>query len=776
MNWLRQRVVKNPLAWLALAGAAGVLAADRTPASPWLWSAGALLGCLAVVIRPKAMLLAGACFMTFGFLHQSALSSSRDHPLRQLLKPGQRVSATLVGHFVRAPMVRDEGPANREARVRVSMVELPALHCRVAGTTDIRVWLNDAAFVPSGGEYELSGTLNLVQRPWNPGNYDAHAAALRQGVVADFSAVEIRARGERSFSLRLKMLEWAERSRLWIARQLALGLESQEMPRVLITTMALGTSEAGSADMEEPFRNSGTLHVFAVSGLHVGLMAVIGWWLLKFAGVRRSRAVMLLIPLVFGYAFITGWVPSAARAAFMSAVFLLAPLANRTSRLINSIGAAALVLFSGDTLQFFQPGFQLSFGVLGAIALGAGALSGPFKPLTELDPFLPPMLASWWDDRWVWFRKKVLGLVTTSLAAWVGSVPLMMVFFQSCTPIAIVANVVLVPLSSLSLYTAVLALLAASLNLSLVQHCLNQFNAVLANAMMVSATWFSAVPGGHFAIPENVFRERAPVSLHVLSMPIGEGAQMLASGPEHWLLDCGSAKHSRRATLPYLRYQGVSQIDGLVLSHADAEHISAAPLLMNRYGIENVFVGPNEPWRFDSRATAMWQVANAAKDQMRHLKAGERLTIGHATALVLYPEAGDLGDRADDRSLILRIDCGRMRILWCNDAGFATEKSLLERWPAEELRADVLIRNQHKADWSALTEFLIAVQPQVVVSSSSPLVVEERMPEHLRKWCDEQHRLLWDTSETGMVQIDGWHDRLHLATWLTGAQVTLQAR
>ena len=50
------------------------------------------------------------------------------------------------------------------------------------------------------------------------------------------------------------------------------------------------------------------------------------------------------------------------------------------------------------------------------------------------------------------------------------------------------------------------------------------------------------------------------------------------------------------------------------------------------------------------------------------------------------------------------------------------------------------------------------------------------MPEHLRKWCDEQHRLLWDTSETGMVQIDGWHDRLHMATWLTGAQVTLPAR
>lgn len=776
MKWVWQRVSKNPAAWLALAAIAGVSVADRAPSVPWLWAVAALLMGGVAVRRPRCRWLGMTCLLVFGFIHQVNLQTGRDHPLRSLLKPGQRVSATLVGRFVRAPMIRDEGPANREARVRISKVEVPYLQQSVTGTADVRVWLADPVFVPDGGEYELSGTLSLVQRPWNPGGFNAEAASLRHGIVADFTPSNTKPVGPRDFSLGLTLLKMAERSRLWITRQLALGLEQKETPRILITTMALGTAESGNAELEEPFRTSGTLHVFAVSGLHVGLMAWIGWFLLKYAGVRRARAVMVLIPLVFGYAFITGWVPSAARAAFMAAVFLLAPLANGAPRLVNSLGIAALILFSADTLQFFQPGFQLSFGVLGAIALGADLLARPLEPLTELDPFMPPMLASRWQRFSVWSMRKMAGLVTTSTTAWVGSVPLMVYYFQSCTPVAVLANVVLVPLSSMSLYMVVLSLIAALLHLTTVQGVLNSLNGWLAELMMVSAVGFSALPGAHFMITPPTLQLRAPVTLQVLSMPIGEGAQMLSSGSEHWWLDCGSARHHRRTLSPFLRQCGITQVDGLILSHADTEHISAAPLLMKRFPIDHIYVGPHEPWRLDSRATAMWQMAAQAGDRLKRWQAGDSLTIGEATVTVLHPQADDLCDKADDRALVLRIDYGRMRILWCGDAGFPTEKSLLDRCTAAELRADVLVRNQHTSDLSALIEFLEVVQPQLVISSNAPTVPEQRLPQHLRQWCQDQQRVLWETQLTGMVQLNTWPDRMELNTWLSGESMTLRAR
>ena len=776
MRWLRQKLAKNPLAWLALAATAGVLLADATRAMQWLWGGTALTVGAATILRPRVWLLALSALFTFGFVHQVCLSAARDHPLRQQLKPGQRVSAILVGQFVRAPMVRDEGPANRQAKVRISHVDLPTFHKRVTGTTDIRVWLTDPAFVPTGGDYELQGTLNLVQRPWNPGGFDSEKAALRQGVIADFTVTSIRRIGNARPSLWLTLLTYAERSRNWISRQLAVGLGDQETPRLLITTMALGTYESGSADLQEPFRNSGTLHVFAVSGLHVGLMAIFGLLVLKWLGVRKSYAVAFLIPLVFGYAFITGWVPSAARSAFMSAVFLMAPMTNRSSKLINSLGFAALLLFGGGTLQLFQPGFQLSFGVLGAIALGSGVLTERYDGLARLDPFLPPMLASPWDKFSVYCRRKLLRNTAASLTAWAGSVPLMMAHFDACTPVAVIANLVLVPLSSMSLWVGAVTMMVATSPLGALQSWLNQLNAMLAQGMLISATGFSAIPGGHFPLSLPSFQERPPVTLEVLSMPIGEGAQLLSSAGEYWWLDCGSAKHSSRTTVPFLRKHGISRVDGMVLSHADAEHISAAPALMQRYDIEKVFVGPGEPWRFDSHATAMWQVANQAGDRLRRLRAGDTLRIGDAGLLVLYPRADDLRDKADDRAMIVRIDCGQMRVLWCSDAGFSAEKSLLERWSAADLRADVLVRNQHAADWSALTEFLAAVQPRIVVSSNAEEILEERLPAHLREWCAAHGCELWELQQTGMVGIHAWEDRLELNGWLDGRRQVVRAR
>ena len=542
--WLEASAARNPLVCVALSALAGILWVEHgNILGLWILATTMLAWTLVRPARWKLLLATG---LVFGCIHEVCLNETSHHPLRQVLKPGQRVTAVVRGHFVQVALGADETPGRQKTLLEATEILLPTRHLKITGATGLRIWIDTYDAGPGGGLYELQGSLSLVQRPWNPGLFDPVQTALRQGLVGEMNPMRCELQGEPQVSLRLELLRYASVCRHWITQQLALGIEDQEIPRTLVTTMALGTAESDATDLEEPFRNSGTLHVFAVSGLHVGLLAAIGWTFLRCTGLGRGRATVVLIPLLFGYAFITGWVPSAARAAFMAAIMLAAPLLNRQSRLLNSLGAAALILLATDTLQLFQVGFQLSFGVLAAIALGARWLSQPLEPLTELDPFMPQSLANWRQNLGVWMRRQTLSLLTTSTAAWAGSVPLMIHHFHTCTPVSVIANGLLVPLSFASLLTVALSLVAAVCQMSWVQECLNHANWLLAHLMMSSATLFSSIPGSHFPLSPASLTPAPLASLSVLSMPPGEGAQVLMSGGQTWLLDCGGVQHHRR--------------------------------------------------------------------------------------------------------------------------------------------------------------------------------------------------------------------------------------
>ncbi len=773
-----QMLRMNPLAMLASCAVLGVLVADRESADQvWWWLVGALLVTTATLRRPNTWMLAAATGLTFGFIHLACLSSARDHPLRAYLKPTERVTATLHGNFVRGPMIRDDSPGLKQARFRVEAIDLPTRGRRFVGAAEVKVWVTDREFVPQGGAYRLEGTLSLVQRSWNPSTFDPEITALNQGVIAEFYPRKTEL-VKSSFSPRLTLLRWAEMSRQWISEQLSHGIENEEMPRTLITTMALGTSEVKSTELQEPFRRSGTLHVFAVSGLHVALLATIGWLLLRPLGVGRLRAIVILAPSMFVYAYITGWVPSAARAALMSSLMLMAPVFCRDSRTLNSLGAAALLLLASGTLQMFQPGFQLSFVVLGAIAIGARPLAQPFRKWTELDPFIPPRVATPMQRFWPWARSWLVTTLATSGSATLGSLPFMMSHFHSCTPIAVISNAVLVPLSEGSLFLVTLSLIAGASGLHLIQIWLNNANWLVAHAMMGSATFFASIPGGNFEVAPPSFKEQPLAKFDVLSMPTGEGAQVLMSKDQSWMFDVGSARSFKRAINPLLRYEQVTALTGAVISHGDSGHVGGLMPLAEAHPKMTAFATVHEPSRFDAHTTAMWQASLQLDDMGRsfqHLVEGDRLDIGNAQVHILYPGPDDSHGKADDRAMVARIDCGKTRILWCSSSGFLTEKLLLERLPAEELRADVIVRNNHATDLSSLPEFLRVVAPACLVSSYSPPAGERAVSARLREDCERLGIQLFDQSKTGFVRVNVYEDHLILEPWLQGDPLRIEA-
>lgn len=775
--WIR----KHPLLVVAVPASAGISMADHFAwQAGWLLGAVALLAWLVFMFQPRLWLSLPAVFVSFGLLHSLRLADTFDHPLRAdlLAAPDHAMEVTVRGHLY--PWTR--GAELDEAAALCKVAEL-----RIGNdgpfrplTAQIKVRLPTGWSLASPGLHEIKGRLFLPRAPMNPGQFDSANHGLRMGWIAHLRAQEVTLLQAAAFAPRFHLLQAADSSRQWIIRQLSRGLEREGDHAAVILAMALGASDAAGEDIEDAFRNSGTLHVFAVSGLHVAMLAGIATLFLRGLGIQRIT--LLIILLVFAYAYITGWRPSAARAAFMTSVVLLGPLFHRSSQLSNTLGAAALALLCFDTHQLFLVGFQLSFGVLLAITLMTSGFLETLRPWCTLDPFLPTALASPIQRLSVNVRLYVASLASVSAAAWAGSLPFMIWHFDTITPVALISNMVLVPVSGICLFLSCISLGLSTVHWLAAALWVNHLNAFLANLMVIIATWFAALPGSNHSLDLRFEKQPPPVEMQVLHLPFGGGAGYLRNGDRRWLLDTGNEDAWRYTLRPFLRHHGVNRLDGIILSHADISHAGAAPWILKAQKVPLLHTSRLEPWPTDPPSASLRSLSRIIEPDspvwQRHLL-NDIIPLASSnglpvTAQVLHPGPNDLHEKANDRGLVLLIQAGDFRILWLNDAGFITEKRLLER--QAPVQCDILVRHQHNADFSGLTELLLAAQPQAVISSNDAWRVEEALPPRIRDHCQRYHIPLFDLESSGSVGIHIHPHQARLKAHLNGQTVTLQPR
>jgi ComEC/Rec2-related protein len=726
--------------------------------------AGAVAPIHQTVPRVLWMLLGVGC--VFGGLHSQRLAETFGHPMLAWLESAQAPQGRLVE--VAAEEIRSE--VSPTGRVR-SLLQVKEVQEKGPGGVS---WTPDTdtrftALLPEGhpplrsARCRLIGILRPPQRALNSGEFDARSQSLRSGVLGSLTVTQVlELETERWPALRW-LREGAAFCRASIQRRLGVGLADQPEELSVIRAMVLGASEDTDPRIEDSFRRSGTLHVFAVSGLHVALISVILQMLLRPFCLRRQHLVWLVVPLVFAYAYITGWRPSAARAALMVTVILSSSLVMRRANLINSLGGAALVLLAWDPHQLFQAGFQLSFGVLLAIALLAGPLNERCKPWTALDPFLPPALASPSQRAGKWLRSNVAALATVSAAAWLGSLPLMWYHFHTVTPAALLANCLLIPLAFLCLGLACSSLVASLLPLmGWVQITLNQICAQTAGLMIHSAALFSQIPGASFNVPPvTQARESSAVELRCFALSYGAEAGLLRVGDRSWMLDCGDENALARVIYPALRQAAVNQLDGVFLSHADAGHIGGLETLASSLRVQTLFHPQHEPWKFDSSASKMRRALEkpplmaSTWPARRSLRPGDVVALGGdlrpSRLTALYPEARDAHGMANDRGLVARLELGGLRVLWMADAGFITETALVDR--LEDLRCDVLIRGAHETDVHGTWTFLEAAAPSVILSAGSERAPELKLPAEVKRYADQKGVRLLVLPECGEVTI-----------------------
>ncbi|MDI1311466.1 ComEC/Rec2 family competence protein [Prosthecobacter sp.] len=771
----------NPLLTLALAAVIGILVTEMG----WLpahggWFLGVTTALLsAALISGRAWLLIPGAALVFACIHTARTDETFRHPLRLALQQQDKpLPATIRGSLL--PEFDTTKDERSHALCTTRKIEIPAAGIVIEQAATLLVRLPKGVRFPGAGVFELHGSIYLPRTASNPGTFDAQEYSLRMGRVGRFDIDHMQRLSGSGETWWCGFLERAELCRQWISRQLIQDLEEDPQTVAVLRAMALGMSAEADDEIEDAFRNSGTLHVFAVSGLHVGLLGVIVLILLQQTRTPRAVSLWIVIFVVFAYAFVTGWRPSAARAAFMVVIYLSATLVDRESSLQNSLGAAALLLLATDSNQLFMPGFQLSFGVLWLSTIGSAPLLKRLQPFTRLDPFLPPQLANWRQRGWSTCRLWFATTLSVSFAAWIGSLPFILGHFHSITPVAVIANCVLVPLSSLCLGTTCLSLCAAALHLTGVQIIFNNVNWALAKAMIASAMWFAGLPGGNFHFQPTTAPTHAPAAWHMLELPHGGAANHLRSGKTHWLFDIGSEASFRRVLRPYLHSNGVNTIAGVFLSHNDADHIGAAGQVLTTFDAPLLYCSSQEPGRRDASRSALRRLLDQPHPpSLRKLHVDERVTLSDAKAFnidvqVLYPTQQVQNDRGDDRAMVLMVQLGPWRVLWLSDTGWHAEKALCSS--SQDLHCDVMIRSQHEVDLSTSAEFLIRTRPQIILCGSDARTVETALPASLVQRAKELNIPLLDTWSSGSIALEFHQDEIRIVTNRSKQQLVLKPR
>ncbi len=745
---------RQPFIGLALAAIVGILLADNFAYLPAGLVGLVLFGGFALIRQssPATYLFAAAAFFCV-------------HTFRVIDSPGMRLAGelgdrtqavTVHGFVVSEPKISTRGSAS--FLLRAISIDHDGLTSPCTATLSAR-WPGAVSY---GDEIRVFGVVSPIVGPRNPGEFDMRRHLARH----DVRTALISRYAENGRVLRHgggnPILRAAHLSRARMDAALGRGLEDSLDQHSLISGIVLGLRDQTPDEIEEQFQQTGTIHLFATAGLHVGIVAYLLWTLAGLLRLPRKLAICLIVPGLFFYAAITGWNTASVRAATMAAAVLGGAFLDRRVQPGNSLAAAAFFLLCIDTQQLFSMGFQLSFAVVGTIILVASPVFDFLFRRFQPDPFLPKSLYGPLRRIGLTSWRMIARGASVSLAAWLGSLLLILPYFYLITPVSLFANLAVVPLAFFVLAFGLLSLLAASIApwLSLV---FNNANWFLATIILRVVAFFAHAPAGHIYL--ELPHRPTGARVEITALDLGAGAAIhLRDGNTDYIIDCGANRDFARIVRGYLRSRGVNRLDGLVLTHGDAAHIGAASSIVHGFWPRQIFDNP-APDRSTAHR-AIISLLEREKIPRQQLVAPNEWKIGrNIAARVLFPPSGFKADNADDQASVIQLLIAqRWRVLLTSDGGLATENLLREQ--GADLRSDMLIKGQHGSGNSGSVEFLAAVHPQLIIASSTPFPESEKVKDDWTQEVGARGIKLLRQDETGAVTVRFYRDRWEAVSFL----------
>mgnify|MGYP003664751977 FL=1 len=660
-----------------------------------------------------------ACGCCVGLLHGHALLASR------LDEPCSGKLATVTGTIASLPE-RDE-MQDGAVRQRFDLVtrHIEPLACR--GPRKISISYYGPETMVAGEHWRFEAVL---KRPWglaNPGTFNAQGWFARRGIDAVGS---VPTRGLATQLPDAAGLRYHHHS----LRQ-AVGEAIDALPvgvdaRGILRALTIGDKSSLDYRLWSLFQQFGINHLLVVSGLHVGLMAGLGFLLGKLLmRVFPARMVWgVALPAICGlglalaYALLAGFSLPTQRVLCMLLPFAVAPVLGRQSKPAGNLLLAAAMVLVLNPLATTGSGFWLSFGAVGALL---------------------------WLAVWQKRHGRVRNLLGTHLYMSLVMLPLGGWFFAGGSLVAMLANLVMIPL--IGLYVVPLALLAAFAHLLAlplaeqlwllaiwpVARLLSPAEALAlaANGVVYAPLQSSALPlvlAGLGAllwamplsirdrtlsaalflplvlVPSDALPTLRKAPLRVTVLDVGQGtAVVVRAGARALVYDTGGGGAGRRSlaagiVIPYLRAAGVQKLDALVISHADMDHSAGMRDMLNSFPVERV--------RYGGESVVSPRVGLPCV-------AGESWRWPGGAVLRFLSPARENGLSSNNSSCVLQIIHGELRMLLPGDIDTQRERELVRFWPGE-LAADLLLVGHHGSNTSTSYALLKQVRPHSALVSS----------------------------------------------------------
>lgn len=772
----------QPLVAVAVAWALGITLAAACGGPSWIWwSAPVVAGLVWCWIGERRPVFAGVLVLAAvvglgGLWHQRAWRDFSADDLGRFSRREGRpaaVEVTIEG----APVVYatpefdplrafSPGPRTRllarAARLRDGDRWRP-----VAGRVQVDVDGELLGLAP-GDRLRVFGRLSTPPRRLNPGSLDPRALArddrrlCRLDVELPAAIERLAAGGLTNGRAALARLRSAAGDALWRAL---------DRPRAgLAAALLLGLREELDESQTEAFFRTGTVHVLAISGMHLGLLVASLWWILRFEVLPERMGLAVIALVAAGYALLTDAEPPVVRAAVGTLVVCGARWLRRPVGGFQLLALAALVVLVAQPRELFRAGTQLSFLCVATLLVAARVAPRrpPADPLDELIRRTRP-----WPRRALRWALAQLGRgLYYSTAVWLATLPLVAERFHQVAPVAILLNLLVwLPVAgAMSCGFVVLTcgwlvpplgqVAAAGCDFSL---------GVLESLVSAGSTWPGAgwwVPGpgplgallgygllAGWAVTRNHPRGRRACAvgfglvvlscwwpargwqresgLTVTALAVGHGSANVLElpGGRTVLYDAGqlgSPVGCARTVSGYLWSRGITHLDAVVVSHADVDHFSGLPRLLERFAIGEVLVPA--PFEFTSASTrALGEALARHGVPLRRLSVGEKLALDALVTLeVLHPPRAGVPDASDNaQSLVLGVAAPGGRALLTGDLEPPGTELLLARPP---WRSDLLVAPHHGSPRSNPPGLAAWCRPRYVVISGgfTPEVAQVR--------------------------------------------------
>lgn len=689
----------------------------------------------------------------------------------------EKVLATIKGTVITKPFIYDSSDwkfsrfshsdPSSGFYLKVTQAKTPDGWAQASGKIKVYVY-EPVMDIAAGDNIKIHCWLARFNKAQNPGQFDTKEYLAAKNVhiyasVKSRDAITLLKNDSLPFFTKL-------RSNLSRFAQMYLLADStaESVEHGLLEALLLGYRGDIDPQTYQAFRKTGLLHFISLSGMHLGILAAILWWICRTIGLgKRGRAVVCILVITI-FLFVVPPRPPIIRAAIICYVYFASILLTRYANPANSLSLAAIITLMISPLDCYNAGWQLSFASVAGILLFAKMLDVRFKIWSFY--FFSNLRQRDFSPH---FLRRFLSALTTiffvGLAAWIGSFGVLLYHFHAITPFSSLWTVIAFPFVGLILALGYLKILLAFLLPTLSSIAGLLLNIIvkmfIVLVKMIAGLNISSILIGHVSIVfvlcyyafilflvsvyfRNIQFKKITVSAVILvliaflgfakwqnthredlvlnCLSVGHGQAILLQTPSNsdYLFDAGSLYTpdiGNRVVNPFLDYSGVSSLDAIIISHNDIDHINGIPEIVNVRTPAAVYANPAFSSNNDKWGTAAF-LKNCLLKKNLHLQNIPRIfnTESEAKIEVLWP----LDNLADDENLsdnnksnVVLLSYRNKKILICADIESYAQSAILKLYP--NLTADVVIVPHHGSAKTLNQDFIRRLDPDILITSCS---------------------------------------------------------